>query len=220
MPKKAVLFDLDGTLCDTLGDLTASMNYVLRTFDYPVHTVQEMRTFVGNGLKMQVRRAMPNDAPDVHLMAGESLFLAHYAKHCTELTAPYPGMEEAVARLRAAGLRLAVVTNKPHDCAVRVIAEKFQDGTFDLVRGAKPGGPLKPDPALLNEAMAELGVSPAEAVYVGDSDVDVAFAHAAGLQCLGCAWGFRGREHLERGGADAIAEQPTEMADRLLREDI
>ena len=213
---RAVLFDLDGTLCDTLGDLTASMNYALRTFDYPTHTKEEMRTFVGNGLKMQVRRATPPSAPQMHLDAIESLFLAHYAKHCTDRTEPYPGMTETLLRLKDAGLLLAVITNKPHDCAVKIIEERFSAGLFGFVLGNKPGAPLKPDPAALNEAMRFLGVTPSETVYVGDSGVDVQFAHAAALPCIGCAWGFRGRAHLESAGAEYVVDRAEQIADILL----
>jgi len=216
---KALLFDLDGTLCDTLGDLTASMNYVLRTFDYPVCTVDEMRGYVGNGLQMQVRRAMPTDAPASHLASGAALFMAHYAKHCTDHTAPYPGMAETVAKLRESGLRLAVITNKPHESAVRIVSTVFPADTFEIVAGNLPGGPLKPDPAPLLDAMAALGVTPFEAAYVGDSDVDVRFAHAAGLRCCGCAWGFRGRTHLEQAGADVVLDRPEQLLD-ILREDV
>ena len=217
---KALLFDLDGTLCDTLGDLTASMNYVLRTFDYPVCTVDEMRTYVGNGLQMQVRRAMPTGAPESHLASGVALLRAHYAKHCTDHTAPYPGMAETVAKLRESGLRLAVITNKPHESAVRIVSTVFPADTFAIIAGNLPGGPLKPDPAPLLDAMAALGVTPFEAAYVGDSDVDVRFAHAAGLRCYGCAWGFRGRQHLEQAGADVILDRPEQLLEHFLREEV
>ena len=206
---RAVLFDLDGTLCDTIEDLTASINYALRTFDYPPRTVDEMRTFVGNGIRLQVLRALPKDAPEMHVPAVESLFRAHYAAHCVGKTRPYPGILNLLTELKRRGYRLGVITNKPQISAARLIDALFPKGTFALVMGQEPGGLLKPDPALLRAALDAVGAD--EAVYVGDSDVDVQFAHGAGLPCYGCAWGFRGRAHLAAAGADRIADTVDEL---------
>ena len=206
---RAVLFDLDGTLCDTIVDLTASINYALRTFDYPPRTVDEMRSFVGNGIRLQVIRALPEDAPDLHIPAVEALFRAHYAAHCVGETVPYPGIPALLTELRRRGCRIGVITNKPQESAARLLDALFPAGTYDLVMGQTPGGLLKPDPALLLRAMEALKAD--EAVYVGDSDVDVQFAHGAGILCYGCAWGFRGRAHLAAAGADRIADSADEL---------
>lgn len=211
---RAVFFDLDGTLCDTLADLTASLNYALRMFDERTCSEEQVRSFIGNGLKKQIERALP-DADGQRRAAVQSIARAHYEKHCTDHTAPYAGMPETLERLRRRGYRLAVITNKPHGAAVKILETLFPAGTFDRIAGHRDGAPLKPDPALYFAAADSLGVLPAKTVYVGDSDVDLMFAAAAGADAIGCGWGFRGAAFLKECGAKVILARPAQLLEVL-----
>lgn len=216
---KAVLFDLDGTLCDTLGDLAASLNYALRTFDDPTFSDAEVQRMVGNGIHKLCERAVPDDR-QLHVPSVYALLLAHYQKHCLDRTKPYPGMVETLAALRLHGIKLGVLTNKAHPSAIKILEALFPAGTFDYLLGQTERYPLKPDPAMLFAALDALHAAPSEAVYVGDSDVDVRFAEAAGLNCIGCAWGFRGRQHLIDAGAMYVIDRPEQLLDMVYSKEV
>lgn len=211
---RAVFFDLDGTLCNTLADLTASLNYALRTFDHPTYSEEAVRTFIGNGLSKLIERALP-DADEPHRKAVLTIVNAHYKRHCADRTLPYPGIPEALAVLRARGYRLAVLTNKPHKAAAKILETLFLPGTFDWIAGHRDGMPHKPDPKLLFMAAEALKLAPESIVYVGDSDVDVRFSENAGTGMIGCAWGFRGRQHLLDSGAPIVIDRPEELTEKL-----
>ena len=194
--KTVVLFDLDGTLLDTLPGLAASTNAALRAHGEPARTIDEVRAFVGNGVRRLIARAAEGGEgrPDYEALLGD--FRAHYRAHADEGTAPYPGVPELVAELRSRGVRLGVVTNKDEDVA-RSLVGRFFPGAFSVVVGGNAGRPPKPDPAMPAAALAALGASAAEALYVGDSEVDAATARRAGIPLRLCSWGFRPRGVLE-----------------------
>ncbi len=211
----AVLFDLDGTLLDTLQGLASSVNAVLRAHGEPERTSEEVRSFVGNGMRLLVARAVAGGAarPDFESILAE--FREHYAAHAAAGSAPYPGIAELLAALRARGVKLGVVTNKDENAA-RALVERFFPGAFEVVRGGNAGLPPKPDPALPAAALAALGVEPGDALYVGDSGVDADTARAAGLPLLLCSWGFRPRTELETFGA-RIVDSPSEILAAVAR---
>ena len=206
---KALIFDLDGTLLDTLPGLAASVNAVLREHGEPERTEGEIRAFVGNGVRRLIARAAKGgeERPDYETLLAE--YRAHYLAHAADGSAPYHGIPELLAALRARGVKLGVVTNKDEDAA-RKLMEKFFPGAFDVVCGGNAGRAPKPDPATPRAALEALGVAPKDALYVGDTDVDAATARGAGMDLRLCSWGFRAREDLEKLGAP-IVDTPGEL---------
>lgn len=211
-PLKAALFDLDGTLLDTLEDLANATNRALASAAYPVHPVSAYRRFVGNGLRTLVSRALPagEDASsaldELVRRTGEN-----YARDWAETTRPYPHIPELLERLRGKGIPLAVVTNKPHDWTLLMLDHYFPGQPFAFVQGATPRIPHKPDPAGALKAAHNLNVTPEEAAFLGDSNVDMHTARNAHMLALGAAWGFRGAQELWEAGADHILEDPLDM---------
>ena len=213
-----VIFDLDGTLLDTLGDLARSANRVLEARGWPTFPEDSYRYKVGNGMVKLVERIIPAEFAGDGRLFDEVYreFCACYALHKEDTTAPYPGTLEALEHLRAAGLSLAVLSNKDHDAVVPLVERYFGEGAFDVVQGCVAAYPPKPDPAITRLVLAGLEADAACTLYVGDSDVDVATGHNAGLAFDGAAWGFRGAGELEAAGADAIVDAPADLADRIL----
>ena len=208
---KAILFDLDGTLADTLEALANNVNAVLTEAGLPAHPLEAYRRFVGNGAKLLVERAAGERYSDALL----EHFVDRYDRTCLDDTPPYDGVVETLDWLKAQGVRLAVVTNKPHKQAVRLTKHLFGD-RFDGIFGAQPSYARKPDPEVVGLAMQTLGVTAEECVFVGDSDVDVQTAHAAGMPCIGCAYGFRGERELRAAGADEIVYSFAELQKNCL----
>lgn len=215
---KAVFFDLDGTLCDTLPDLTASLNYALRTFDLPVYNSDQVRGMIGNGVSRLCALALPPDRQDLHSQI-LALFRAHYAVHCTDLTRPYPGILEAVSALSERGILLGVLSNKPQLMSERIISVCFEKNFFKDVFGQTERLPLKPDPALFTETMQSHGLLSSEVLYVGDSDTDLRFAENACVTVIGCAWGYRGKEFLLDHGARYVIDQPMDLLSFVLSQE-
>ena len=207
MKYQAVIFDLDGTLIDTLEDLKNSVNFALGKKGYPARTLDEIRNFVGNGVALLVRRALPAEADDGEFAETLAIFKEHYRAHSLDFTAPYPGIKEALAALSEAGVKTAVVTNKMEEAAKDII-ENFFGGTIDVVIGQVDGLKQKPEPDGVFLAIEKLGADKSRCVYAGDSEVDCATARNAGLPVIGCTWGFRGRDLLEREKADYIIDSP------------
>lgn len=206
--KTAVLFDLDGTLLDTLGDLHAAVNHVLLQFGYPARTVEEVCRFVGNGARRLIEQAVPaGEAAQVDAVL--AAFQAHYAAHCDILTRPYAGIPEALAVL-AERYPLAVVSNKP-DRAVNELAKIYFPGLY--ARGESTDCPRKPAPDMVLKAMEALGAD--RCVYVGDSDVDILTAKRAGVPCLSVTWGFRGQEELQAAGAQYFCHSPNDLPAKI-----
>lgn len=208
---ETILFDMDGTVLDTLRDLWASTNAVLREFGYPERTMEEIRSYVGNGAENQIRRALGEGADAQTLADALARYRAHYAAHCRDHTAPYAGVTELLRGLSAAGKKLAVVSNKP-DAAVRLLNEEHFSGLIPVAVGETPERRRKPAPDTVFAALDALGAGKDGAVYVGDSEVDVATARNAGLPLIAVSWGFRGRAALEAAGAEVIADTPEEVA--------
>ena len=211
-----VIFDLDGTLLNTIDDLADASNYVCRLHGWPTHTVEEYKRFVGNGMAKLAERFAPEDwrTPEkVEQLLGE--FMPYYDQHKQDKTAPYAGMPQALARLKAAGVHMAVLPNKADQMAAPVV-NGYYPGVFPMVQGAVKGFPTKPDPTLLHRLMSRMGATPADTLFVGDSNVDIRTAKNGGLTSCGVLWGFRGRTELEQEGADFIVETPEELADLIL----
>jgi len=207
---EGVLFDLDGTLADTLGDLAHATNRALGQLGCPAHPVEAYRRMVGDGVKQLLARALPRDKQDLVDQAVR-LMREHYDKHCFDLTRLYPGIPELVAALRGRGLTLAVLSNKPDDFTRRMIDRYFVPSPFAIARGQRPGVPLKPDPTAARNIAEELGIPPARWVYLGDTNTDMRTARGAGMDPVGVLWGFRDREELVESGAREIIEQPGEL---------
>ena len=207
---KAVIWDLDGTLLDTLGDLAASTNAALQKNGLPQRTVDEVRGFVGNGIGKLIERAVPADCPPEETKRVLEDFVAHYAQHSRDTTRPYDGVLPILDALIAQGVKLGIVSNKI-DFAVRELSAAYFGERMQVAVGDDPSRLRKPAPYIVLEAMRRLGVTREETVYVGDSDVDVLTAHNAGVTCCAVSWGFRPVESLRAAGAEHIAATPEEL---------
>ena len=209
---KTVVFDLDGTLLNTIDDLADAGNRVCAARGWPQHTTEEYKYFVGNGIPKLVERFSPPEARTPDQLADTlAAFQADYGAHLRDKTAPYPGIPALLARLKAAGVQLAVFSNKADPLARQVVADYFDTALFDAVRGALPGVPTKPAPQGTLALMQAIGADPAATLYVGDSNVDVDTAHNAGLPCCGVLWGFRTRQELTDAGAEHLAADAEEL---------
>lgn len=203
-----ILFDLDGTLLDTLQDLTDSTNAALRHFSCPERTREEMRRFIGNGARMQITRALPGTDNDPDVQDVLAFYRAYYQDHCQIRTAPYPGVGKALAELT--DYPIAIVSNKP-DGAVKALCSRFFPNIYAV--GELADCPRKPAPDMIYRTMAHLGVD--SCIYVGDSEVDVQTAKNAGVRCLCVTWGFRDEEDLRAAGAQRLCHAPEELAPML-----
>jgi phosphoglycolate phosphatase len=210
--KKVFIFDLDGTLLDTLGDLAASVNYALRTHGMPEHSIDDVRRFVGNGVRKLMERAVPDGVSNPDFEAAFSTFRQHYMAHSLDTTKPYDGIPEALEALKAEGCRLAVVSNKMM-AATQALCRHFFPDTIEVAIGEDEAHGIrkKPSPDTVYAALRSLGVGKDEAVYVGDSDVDIETAANAGLPCVSVLWGFRDRDFLIQHGAKTFISAPSEL---------
>lgn len=190
------IFDLDGTLLNTLDDLTDSVNHVMEQFGFPTHSIREIRRFLGNGIRVLMEKAVPEGTDAETFERAFEAFHAYYTDHCAIKTAPYPGMVEVLRRLKQDGFHTAVVSNK-NDEAVKILMEQHFPGLVDSSMGVRDGIRKKPAPDSVLEVMRELGTAREDAVYIGDSEVDKATADNSGLNCISVTWGFRDRELLE-----------------------
>ena len=206
------IFDLDGTLLNTLDDLYLAVNYALRCHRMPERTRDEVRRFVGNGVRLLMKRAVPEGEQNPQFEAAFSTFQQYYLKHSLDNTRPYDGIVEVLSELKARGRQLAVVSNKFHVATCELCSHFFPD-TISVAIGEHEAEGIrkKPAPDTVLEALRRLGVSAAHAVYVGDSDVDIATARNAGLPCISVLWGFRDRQFLSDHGATCFIESPHEL---------
>lgn len=214
---RTVVFDLDGTLLDTLEDLMLSTNAALAVNQMPQHSLEDVRRFMGNGIATLIHRAVPAGTPDNAEAGVLADFRRIYGEHCEDHSGPYDGVPEMLASLRQAGLALAVVSNKA-DFAVQELVERWFPGTFDAVLGENEAAGIsrKPSSAMVEAALARMGRDHEGLVYVGDSEVDILTAENSGCPCVSVTWGFRTRDELLRSGATVLVDAPAELADVLL----
>lgn len=206
----AALFDLDGTLLDTLTDLSSSANHALAAVGRPTHPREAYRMFVGQGVRNLFVAAL---GPDHQGLVDDAVaaFHDHYAEHRFDTTAAYPGIGAMLDRLASAGMKLGVLSNKPHEATVDVVQRFFGDLNWAVIRGHKPATLPKPDPASAIEVLAAMGVEAERCLYVGDTKVDMLTGKRAGMFTVGVSWGFRSIEELTENGADAIVDTPEEL---------
>ena len=208
--KHAVIFDLDGTLLNTLGDLRAATNHALEVRGLPPHSMEEIRQFIGNGIRLLICRAMPEGTPEAEIDAALDDFKAYYAAHIHDRTVPYDGIPQLLTALRERGIKVAVLSNKI-DSASQQLIDYFFPGKTDVVFGEHVGVPRKPDPTSCRMVMQQLGVQPEQVLYVGDSGTDMQTAKNAGLYAVGVTWGFRSKEVLLEYGADVLVHRPEQI---------
>ena len=204
------IFDLDGTILNTLEDLADSTNYALKTCGYPERTMDEVRQFVGNGIRKLMERAVPEGTPVEEIDRVHETFTAHYKVHCADKTRPYDGIMELLQNLKKDGCKLAVVSNKA-DYGVQELCKQYYDGIFDFAVGEREGIRKKPAPDSVNEVLKTLGCSRDRAVYIGDSDVDIQTAANAQMDHIIVEWGFRDVPFLIAKGAKVLVEKPEEI---------
>lgn len=213
---KGVLFDLDGTLLDTLADLSDAMNRVLQGIGFPTHGMDAYRYFVGNGATMLVKRALPEENRGDELVRSSlDRFLREYGENWMVKTRPYEGVASMLDALKKDGLKMAVLSNKWNEVTQKIVRELLPEWTFDMVVGQREGISVKPDPASALEIAERLHIPPKEFAYLGDSAVDMKTAVAAGMFPVGALWGFRSGEELIAGGARVLISEPMELIEVL-----
>ena len=210
MSKKAAVFDMDGTILNTLEDLKDTLNYALQQAGYGTHTLEEVRSYVGNGIRRMIECAVPEGTEAEECDRIQAIFMPYYQKHCADKTCAYPGITELLEKLQAEGILTAVVSNKA-DSAVQELVEEYFKGLFDVAVGEQAGIRKKPAPDMVEKALDALGVKKEEAVYIGDSEVDMATAENSGLDRIIVAWGFRDKEFLKERGAERIADDAKDV---------
>lgn len=204
------IFDLDGTLLNTLNDLAASCNYALRSYGFPEHSVDDVRRFVGNGVRLLMCRAIPDGDNNPKFEDCYACFREHYLHHNLDTTAPYPGIMDMIKALNANGKHIAVVSNKFYE-ATRALVRHFFGEEISVAIGERPDIHKKPAPDTVNEALRQLGVGREGAVYIGDSDVDIDTARNSGMPCISVLWGFRDKAFLLAHGATTLVTTPEEI---------
>ena len=214
--KKAVIFDLDGTLLNTLDDLADSTNYALSKFGYPTRTIEEVRQFVGNGVAKLIERAIPEGKNNPNFEKCLSIFKENYAQNMYNKTAPYNGIIEMLSNLKSKGIKIAVVSNK-FDLAVKELCKKYFEGFIDFAAGENEAQEIKkkPAPDTVISVLNEFNFAPEDAVYVGDSDVDIMTAKNSKMPCISVTWGFRDKKFLLENGATILINAPSEIYNHL-----
>lgn len=215
---KVAIFDLDGTLLNTLDDLANACNYALNKFNFPIHEVDKYKTFIGNGIYKLVERALPECKKDsgTATMVLEA-FNKYYNEHMMDMTKPYDGVLDLLDKLVSEEIKLAVVSNKKHDFTIDIVKKYFGE-RFDIVFGHRDNYKEKPDPASVLEVIKDFNVSKEECIYIGDSNVDIITARNAGVKSIGVSWGFREKEELAREGADYLADNTVELKKIILND--
>lgn len=210
MKYKAIIFDLDGTLTDTIVDLKESTNYALREMGWPERTLEEIKQFVGNGVRRLMEQATPSNINELEFEECFAIFQEHYIDHCQDHTDLYPGIKELLEALKEKGYKMAIVSNKMQ-AGVNELQKRFCKGIIDVAIGEKRGVRRKPFPDMVNIALEKLEVKAEETIYVGDSEVDMATARNAGIPCISVLWGFRDRDFLREIGAFQMVETPQDI---------
>ncbi len=215
MQKTGIIWDLDGTLLDTLEDLTDAVNYALACFGCPGRSIEEVRSFVGNGAGLLIRRALPGQEGDPDWQEVFACFKSYYDAHCRVKTAPYRGIMPLLAKLKQMGYPMAVVSNKP-DSAVKILCqEHFGVELFAVTTGEIDGCPRKPAPDMVYRALDAMGLPAERCIYVGDSEVDVQTAQNVPMRCISVLWGFRDEDFLRQNGGAFFCKKPEEFLDML-----
>lgn len=210
---KLLIFDLDGTLVNSVADLADATNYALNKYGYPIHDEEKYNYFVGNGVLKLIERALPeNERTEEQIKILREDFSEYYNVHYKDKTRPYNGIPEVLHKLRKKGLQLAVASNKP-DEFTKIIVNHFFPDTFSCVQGGLDGVPKKPDPQIVLSIMEKFSVSPDECLFIGDTNVDILTGKNSGVCTIGCLWGFRDFEELSSAGADYIISDPEEILD-------
>ena len=209
-----LIFDLDGTLLNTLADLRDSTNYALQQFGFSERSTEEVRNFVGNGLRMLIRRAVPFETEEETVDAVLAVMKAHYREHYHDGTIPYDGILPFLHKMKMYGFRMAIVSNKA-DPMVQLLRTLYFDKLIPVAVGELDGVPRKPAPDMVRIAMERLGCTEEHTVYIGDSEVDIETAKNAGLPCLSVGWGFRSEKDLRNAGAETVYRSPVELYDAL-----
>ena len=207
---KLAIFDLDGTLLDTLGDLHSSVNFALKAFSFPERTIDEVRSFIGNGVVKLMERSTPDRIDEDTQKSCLNVFRKHYLEHMSDTTAPYANVIDLLSAVRAKGIKTAVVSNKLHP-AVEDLCESYFPGLIDKAVGVSVETERKPSPVNVIRTAEYFGVKTQECIYIGDSEVDVQTAHNADLECIGITWGFRDKDCLVAHGCDFIADTADEV---------
>ncbi len=214
MKYKVAIFDMDGTILNTLDDLKDSTNYALKINNLPERTLEEVRFFVGNGIKKLIERAVPQNTDCQTIEKVFADFKEHYKIHCADKTSFYPGIPKTIKKIRSLGIKTAVVSNKA-DFGVQELVEIYFKGLFDFALGETPEVQKKPAPDMVNKVLKILNEEKKDAVYIGDSDVDFDTAKNSALDFIGAAWGFRGKAFLENLGTKNIADTPEQIINFL-----
>lgn len=210
--KKLIIFDLDGTLLNTIADLAAATNQALESFGYPTHTTEDYRFFVGNGINKLFERALPeNERTEKNIHLIRSRFIPYYNNHNADFSTPYPGIPKLLQTLQEQGIQLAVASNKYQMATEKLIAHYFPTISFVKVLGQRDGIAVKPDPTIVNDILKETNIAHKEVLYVGDSGVDMQTAFNANVDAIGVTWGFRPRTELEAFKPLALIEQAEEL---------
>lgn len=216
MKFEAVIFDLDGTLLDTIADLADSMNIVLERFGFPEHDIDAYKYFVGDGMEKLTERALPKGHRNREMvLKGLKVLKEVYGERQTAKTMPYPGITELLDALRVKGLKTAVLSNKAQEFTQGIIQQLLGEWHFEEVVGARPGVPKKPDPTAAMEIANILNVNTSKILYLGDTNIDMKTANAAGMYAVGALWGFRTKEELIEGGAKEVVKHPMEILELL-----
>ena len=213
---KVAIFDLDGTLLNTLDDLANACNYALNKFYFPTHDVESYKKFIGNGIFKLVERAMPDDKKDRETVENVlKAFSDYYNEHMMDMTKPYGGIINLLDELRGSGIKLAVVSNKKHEFAIEIVKKYFGD-RLNVILGHRENYNAKPDPVSVLEIIDKFNVLKDECIYIGDSNVDILTARNAGVQCIGVSWGFRGKQELADAGADYLVDNTKELKNIIM----
>jgi len=209
---KLIIFDLDGTLLNTIDDLAASVNHVLRKYDYPEHKIPAYQLFVGNGIKKLIERALPeNERQEATIFKLKEEFVVYYQQHKAELTRPYDGILDLLSQLHQRGIILAVASNKYQQGTAELVNHFFGKELFAVVLGQRENVPVKPDPIIVNDILKQTGIAASDTLYVGDSGVDMQTAKNSCITSVGVTWGLRLRKELEENGACHIVDHASEI---------
>ncbi|MHC4122810.1 MAG: HAD family hydrolase [Planctomycetota bacterium] len=213
---KAILFDLDGTLLDTLADIANATNFALSELGFPTHPVDSFRYFVGDGIEQKAKRVLPKDCSQPQVLQKVMKLSEHfYRRHWADNTKPYPGIPELLSELRNRNIPMAILSNKPDEFTQLTANKLLAKGSFDIICGIKDGAVRKPDPATAIQIAEKLNIPPRQFIYLGDTDTDMATAVAAGMYPVGALWGFRTADELKSNGAKALLERPQQLLELL-----